>query len=508
MYKYQNNAFSLVELLITLIIISCILAAFAPVITKRLSNKEYAVAQGIELLSSECSSIDADCTLCFKDKCIICSKNCAKGVNKDIESCSCFSCDTFDSNCASCNVKECETCKDGYYFSDEKKCASCSDIDPFCIKCSDSTTCTECASTHNLIENTCVIKDENCTSYEEGICTSCKTNYYLKDGICTLCTNSTCLTCDSSGKCTSCINNYYVNNGACKSCTDSICLACNASGKCTSCINNYYVNNGTCTQCTNSICSSCDTTGKCTSCIAGYYNNNGTCTNCNTLDSRCTACSNSTTCTSCSGGYSPQGKSCIIQPASYITYNGLKIMNYDAGNDSNISSTYLSNIGISIATVGSTTCSATESHPCCWVGKTASSCNSTNSNYSGCYRTVCDWWAGKKICESFGWRMPTQSEMRSWRTTPGSNSALVASLTGTGATSLQICDSASTSNAPQCALVASCSYTNYGHCNSYHIWSSTPYGSNVYVFYLTSNSFIETNYVKNCAFAVRCVKTL
>jgi len=57
---------------------------------------------------------------------------------------------------------------------------------------------------------------------------------------------------------------------------------------------------------------------------------------------------------------------------------------------------------------------------CCWKGtKQTSGCNSNYSSYSGCNRTVCNWTAGKEICENFNyagkkWRLPTSSEVKKW----------------------------------------------------------------------------------------------
>ncbi len=75
-----NKAFSLVEILVALIIVSLVVAALAPVITKKLSSAGITIGGGggggdepeIEL---ECSDIDPNCVACADDKCVKCATN-------------------------------------------------------------------------------------------------------------------------------------------------------------------------------------------------------------------------------------------------------------------------------------------------------------------------------------------------------------------------------------------------------------------------------------------------
>ncbi|MBR1617559.1 hypothetical protein IJ670_05340, partial [bacterium] len=72
-------AFSLIELLISLIAISCITAAFAPVISKKLMSNSISIASssnnnsGGGGLSPDCTHISQNCQSCLGDTCLSCN---------------------------------------------------------------------------------------------------------------------------------------------------------------------------------------------------------------------------------------------------------------------------------------------------------------------------------------------------------------------------------------------------------------------------------------------------
>ena len=72
-YK-KPYAFSLIELMISLVTISCITAAFAPVITKKIKITNPIVAS--TMVKSQCEKYSQDCSLCYSNKCLICAKEC------------------------------------------------------------------------------------------------------------------------------------------------------------------------------------------------------------------------------------------------------------------------------------------------------------------------------------------------------------------------------------------------------------------------------------------------
>ena len=100
-YRSGRVAFSLVELMISLITISCIAAAFTPVITKKLKKQDIALslAQTSEI-TSECEpfGFPSECKLCTKAYCVTCEKSCSKGQYAESKTCTCKNCSEHDKN--------------------------------------------------------------------------------------------------------------------------------------------------------------------------------------------------------------------------------------------------------------------------------------------------------------------------------------------------------------------------------------------------------------------------
>ena len=84
----RNLAFTLVELMISLIVISLIAAAFVPVITKKLSSSSIFAGSSGGGFSKTCSEIDEDCDLCAGSICLSCKKTCSAGETLNTTSCS------------------------------------------------------------------------------------------------------------------------------------------------------------------------------------------------------------------------------------------------------------------------------------------------------------------------------------------------------------------------------------------------------------------------------------
>ena len=276
-------AFSLVELIISIITISCISAAFTPVVTKKMITSQTKMAGGAGGLRKNCSEFSSDCQLCTDKACIICSKDskAKDGTYLDVQSCSYKSCnDTakFGTGCLTCTSEECTMCTAGSYYINNKKCTACGDN-----TCDGKRKCNKNCAT--------------CTQKGAEGCTSCKTGYYLNGTTCTACSNidSNCTDCSNSSTCTACVGGYYPSGSKCTP---------------TGCAANQYNTGKTCKPCTDfhAQCTTCykkpnDGTNVCTKCQSGFYATGSTCVNCNTLDTHCKQCSNSTTCVSCDPGY-------------------------------------------------------------------------------------------------------------------------------------------------------------------------------------------------------------
>lgn len=124
MEKTILRAFSLVELMVTLIVISCLVAALAPVITKKLKSQGITIVGGDDdsgggEVSTDCSGLfNEDCKLCNVNFCMQCEKVCTDGYYKNIARCNCLNCETYTPNCATCDSVGCLSCKSGFKFTD------------------------------------------------------------------------------------------------------------------------------------------------------------------------------------------------------------------------------------------------------------------------------------------------------------------------------------------------------------------------------------------------------
>ena len=123
--------FSLVELMISLITISCICAAFAPVITKKLNKSAVAIKSGNQMIS-DCTKFEQNlgngkysnfCKACYPSQCIVCTRTCMSNQHLNLANCMCENCPT---NCAACvNPSVCDRCAMGYYRNSAHKCILC-----------------------------------------------------------------------------------------------------------------------------------------------------------------------------------------------------------------------------------------------------------------------------------------------------------------------------------------------------------------------------------------------
>lgn len=216
----EPQGFSLIELLISLIIISVIVASFAPVLSKKLVRGSISISQGSKKnLTTDCP-VHSNCMLCYEDEkdasCLVCVASCGDGEYTDRQNCSCISCSGRFSGCYTCTASRCTRCNSGWGMT-ASGCEYCgagkaSDGTTACINCNGArqyslagaTSCSECPtgqqpnSTHTGCENI-----------------TCPDGKYLENNTCQNCSNG-CKKCTSASNCEECDSGYKKINAECK----------------------------------------------------------------------------------------------------------------------------------------------------------------------------------------------------------------------------------------------------------------------------------------------------
>ncbi|MBQ7286753.1 MAG: hypothetical protein IJW73_03225 [Candidatus Gastranaerophilales bacterium] len=210
----KEDGFSLVEILVALIAVSCISAALAPVITKKLKSNGVSIGGGgiggktedVEFVM-DCSDFGTDCTMCFNDKCVLCTKECNDDQYVNTPDCTCADCTDVDPNCIECTSKKCRKCAENYGLNlSTKRCYLCtngqsSDGMSECANCPENYFCidgvkTPCASNQFAPANStsctnCADKWEHCIKCNPRECLECEPLYRKKeDGTCMASTQS------------------------------------------------------------------------------------------------------------------------------------------------------------------------------------------------------------------------------------------------------------------------------------------------------------------------------
>jgi len=544
-------AFSLVELMISLITISCIAAAFTPVITKKLKKQDVALslAQTSEITSPCPQYAGGKCELCTQKYCIKCGiTSCPKvgniGQYVDSKNCKCESCQSGDAkllNCLECRQENqefiCNLCQEGYYLKSEVR--NIGNVSKTCLKCGNGNYCedgvwekrtSQCTNPPSGYYcdgtklRTCISRYSTyCSTCNNAQCLSCYNGRYLHPATkeCTPC-GSSCGQCNPNNPedCTSCsaaMLNYQNGIHKCISCNIENCFYCAnttttngdmSNARCGTCKGGYYLTNDnkTCSPCsTIQNCLLCSNNGKCTNCKEGFYaTSSGTCSACSI--SNCAACDENGKCMSCLRNYHLDNNKCVsddqnfnCSDSNFMQIGKLCVTRRNMG-DSNmlpIPST------VNIANSPKEYCYSM-STKCCWKGETAKGgCTDEYGEYSGCDRTVCNWDAADEICSKFNyagktWRLPTESEAANF----GKYSV------GLGRNGLMLCDQQAGRGSEECTLTANCPGSGRvnGHCEPYDIWTSNEVTSLSAILYLLPNgNWYPATYTKNLPVSVRCV---
>ena len=491
-----KKGFSLVELLISLIVISCITAAFAPLITKKFSTGVFG------------------------------------GGNSENNSDTTLSCLKFGTECKNCTETECIECNTGYQLNSVPSSANA------CKK----------PDAYMQIENLLVTK-YNMGDYTElpipvGVnvvstgldCNPSRSNPCCWQG-------ATTSSCDSANGdysgCNRTVCDWWAADKICKSLTlggYSWRLPTNSEMSNWGDYSKNLGNDGLqlCDDISGYSSAQCYNSERCPGsyvydkCIPNFfwsgeignssypYNyrlSNGSWRNdifpqeyafsvrcvadvCSKFEKNCKSCSE-TSCTVCKAGY--ELKNGVCKKIVVMQIGNLLATKFNMGDHPDLP---VSVPGVTVVSTN-TTCNSSSTNPCCWQGETASPCDSANGDYSGCNRTVCDWWAADIICKSltlgnYTWRLATTSEMSSWAT----NSK------GLGNNGLQLCDYYSGYSSARCNNVYRCPGSN-DYCNPRYVWSGDEYNSsNAYYYYLRSGSWNRNWYDRTSAFSVRCVTDL
>ena len=410
--KSKKFGFSLIELLISLIVISLIAAAFSPVISKKLKSGGLSIgvgfggSGGIGPISIACDDIDEDCNLCYGNSCLICSKDCnSQGEYINVSTCKCENCAEIE------HAQTCEynsehnkgiatLCDDGYYIEEE-------DEDNFgtCQPCPAGRTCNGSA-------------DWNCNPgayLNNDTCEPCPAGSYCADGqdikqcpvgtysnanalSCSTCSAGTYNKTTGQQTCANCTAGYYCQGGSHIEICPIGTYSNPKASSCTTCADNYYADSEGSTSCK--------------ACIEG-------CNNCNKQTGECLGCEN---------GYTYQNGNCLTH-MNFVKIGSVYWTRRNAG-DANgpvIPNTVnIYNVNTSTCTKGASSTSATcgNTVPTCWKGTTSSNCSASSSTgYSGCNRTVCNWYAANLICTNNSMSLPTEEQINSLRKISSTTSA-------------------------------------------------------------------------------------
>ena len=258
----------------------------------------------------------------------------------------------------------------------------------------------------------------------------------------------------------------------------------------------------------------------CSTCKGGYYLENGNCISCSIkFGSNCAFC-DSSRCYSCKRGYEYQSQNATNSSACIRNYttkficsdeNFMRIGNVcvtrkNMGDDS-VNLPIPSTVTVADASIGQS-CSSTSSK-CCWKNTGSNWCDSTNGDYSGCNRTLCNLAAAEEICKNFqvgggGWRLPTTAEIQAFN-------LLSIEMGNDG---LMLCDREPDNGSSWCVYAGNegCVFPNSTFCVASYMWSGAvhPVDAPDHVITALAGSTYYTDWSHSSQYpiSVRCVKEM
>jgi len=164
--------------------------------------------------------------------------------------------------------------------------------------------------------------------------------------------------------------------------------------------------------------------------------------------------------------------------------------------------------GVVTATAGSGTCTPSSSKYCCWKGTTSTGCNTGNTGYSGCTRTVCDYNAANESCSKLTYNNRTWRVPDYYKDVKPLMEQLNLTSPNKGVTDLLLCDANTIEGATYCPYTRTCLGARDNYCWAYAVWSAIN-NSGTYGFYLEDGAIKRgfTQYT-NRALSVRCVSDI
>ena len=334
-YKYANMknvlAFSMIELMVSVVVVCCITASLTPTITRKLKTAAITVSSGsssnqkLEFRHQCTEEYSSDCLLCNDVRCNLCVKECAEDEYLETSQCKCISCaEAHDANCAACTNQYCTVCKPGYSLTSTNTCQIC----PQGQYGADGLTCTP-ADLGNHVPTQGASSQTQCEAgtYSNALaqseCNPCLAGtYQLNPGksYCDICEDGFACSGANIQECEG-LTGSNDDKSACEACPSN-CADCVLSSTCLSCVTGHYLINGRCEPCPPG--SSCDGSADITACESGKYSAQGAagCLNCSYATPNCTICeSPSGTCTACESGYELKDGVCESLKFEY-TYEG------------------------------------------------------------------------------------------------------------------------------------------------------------------------------------------
>lgn len=559
--KMNRNklAFSLVEILVALIIVSLIVAALAPVITKKLSSAGITIVGGGSGGGPGAAS----------------GASCGDGTYWDEELKYCKVCSYKTPHCIDCNETNgvCSVCEDGYRIDENNQCVetnarSCGDA-AMKVVLNGVTYCmtkynigdhgslpvasgtylavaggVECPSGSLCCWQGTTASPCNSANGEYSGCGRTACNYNAAKASCKELTYNNMLwrlpNADELTSLASQINTYSKNQGNnglmlcdassgygssqcasygnCKGVSDSsACRLSNIWGQESSSTqanyfqfvsgilssNSSYYHYGWSTRCVSPL-------GECNS--GEFYDiDELTCKACKEKTLNCKNCNKRGECTVCEDGYT-------LDPTTKICYEdicGKYALKVNLGGQDYCFAKY--NIGDNIAwpvsgaasiLYYSTSTCASLSNQCTWQhSETAGACNNNNGSYSGCSRTLVNYFAAIESCKNstyqgLSWRLPTRDEYSKL------GEIAVEKTVNKGDSGLMLCTSELVDGYARCEDIGgTCKETsNLNRCFSRNYWVQEAYSSaSAYTWSFYPEIMSITNNNKSNAFSARCI---